>query len=486
MGLKDFMTKLTAQPRNARYAKLLGGYTPVFSQFGQSVYASDVVQTAIDVIATECSKLEPRHIRTDKSDMITTVQGGINRLLRVAPNELMTTRDFLEKTIWLLYMNYNVFIYPVYEIRTDARGNKFKQYMAFYPLNPNLVEFIQDDSGGIFVRLSFAGGDRFTLPYRDLIHLRKKYSVSEVMGGGMNGQPDNDAILSVLDINDTVLQGIGKAIKASLAIKGVIKINTMLDDEKQAAERARFEASLDAAKSGILPLDLKGEFTPIQIDPKLIDKDTMEFLQNKILNYYGVSVPIISGKFTDDEYQAFYEKTLEPLIISLGQAFSKTLFTSRELDVGNEIVFYPQKLLFTNTKNRIAVANILGTRGALTNNDLLELFGYPPYPEGGTRYMSLNFADVAIANEYQMSRAKMQPGGAGSGDPLAGFGGLEDLPPLDGGSGKTLNGAQVQSLITVVQSVKTGVLSKNAAIELITSAFGLSKEKAEKILEDAV
>jgi len=483
MGLKDFFAKLTAQPISARYAKLLSGYVPVFTQFGQSVYASDVVQTCIDVIATECSKLEPRHIRTDKEGLINTVPGGINRLLRVAPNELMTTRDFLEKIIWLLYMNYNAFIYPVYDIRTDARGNKFKQFSAFYPLNPNLVEFIQDDSGGIFVRLSFASGDRFTLAYKDLIHLRKKFSVSEVMGGGTNGQPDNDAILSLLDINDTVLQGIGKAIKASLAIKGIVKINTMLDNEKQEAERARFEASLDAAQSGILPLDLKGDFTPIKMDPKLIDKDTMEFLQNKILSYYGVSVPILSGEFTDEEYQAFYEKTLEPLIISLGQAFSKTLFSPREIDVGNEIVFYPQKLLFTNTKNRIAVANILGTRGALTNNELLELFGYPPYAEGGTRYMSLNFADVAIANEYQLSRANMKQGGV---DPLAGLEGTLDLPPVDAGSGKTLNGAQVQSLITVVQSVKSGILSKAAATELITSAFGLSKEKAEKILDDAV
>jgi len=236
---------------------------------------------------------------------------------------MMTLKDFLEKSIWLLYMNYNLFIYPLYDIRTDARGNKFKQYKGFYPLNPNLVEFLQNDSGTIFVRMSFASGDRFTIPYKDVIHIRKKYSVSDVMGGGMDGQPDNDAILSVLDINDTVLQGIGKAIKSSLVIKGIIKINTVADTTAQAAERAKFEAALDKTTSGILPLDLKGDFTPIKMDPKLIDNDTMEFLQNKVLNFYGVSVPILTGKFTDEEYQAFYEKTLEPLIISFGQAFTR-------------------------------------------------------------------------------------------------------------------------------------------------------------------
>jgi hypothetical protein len=232
--------------------------------------------------------------------------------------------------------------------------------------------------------------------------------MSEVMGGGYDGQPDNDAILKVLEINDTVLQGLGKAIKATLGIRGILNINTMLDDEKQQAERSRFEASMASGTSGFMTLDLKGDYIPLNPDPKLIDKDTAEFLQSKVLNYYGVSLPILAGTFTDEEYQAFYEKTLEPLIISLGQAFSKCLFTSRELETGNEIAFYPQKLLFTNIKNKIAAADILGGRGALTNNMLLDLFGYPPYAEGNVRLQSLNYVDVNIAEQYQLTRARAE------------------------------------------------------------------------------
>lgn len=394
--------------KQLQFAKFLDGYSPVFSQFGQNVYASDVVQMCIDIIATECSKLRPQHIRTDKNGMQVTVNSSINRLFKFAPNELMTTRDFIEKIIWLLYMNYNAFIYPTYELKTDSRGNTYRNYTGFYPLNPTQVTFLQDITGKLFVELGFANGDKFTLAYSNIIHLRKKFSVNDVMGGGMDGQPDNKALLKVLQINDTVLQGLEKAIKTSLTVRGIIKINTMLDDEKQEAERRRFEEAMNSSKSGILPIDLKGDYIDLKPDPKIIDKDTLEFLENKILYYYGVSVPILSGDFTDEQYQAFYEKILEPLIISLGQAFSKCIFTQRELEVGNEIVFYPQKLLFTNTKNKIAVADILGNRGALTNNQLLELFGYPPYEGGDERYMSLNYIDVTLANEYQMKRAGMK------------------------------------------------------------------------------
>ena len=404
MALKDILTGFKNKNKYTQYARFLEGYTPIFSQFGQSVYASDVVQSCIDVIATECSKLKPRHIRTNNDGLVVDVNDSINRLLKISPNPMMTTRDFLEKIIWQLYLNYNAFIYPAFEISPEGK----RDYKAFFPLAPTMVEFIQDESGQLFTKMTFGNGDAYTFAYSDIIHLRKKYSMSEVMGGGYDGQPNNDAILKVLEINDTVLQGLGKAIKATLGIRGILNINTMLDDEKQQAERSRFEASMASGTSGFMTLDLKGDYIPLNPDPKLIDKDTAEFLQSKVLNYYGVSLPILAGTFTDEEYQAFYEKTLEPLIISLGQAFSKCLFTSRELEMGNEIAFYPQKLLFTNIKNKIAAADILGGRGALTNNMLLDLFGYPPYAEGNVRLQSLNYVDVNIAEQYQLTRARAE------------------------------------------------------------------------------
>ena len=405
MALKDIFSKLVKPPPRMNYASLLSNITPVFSQFGEDIYVSDVVQNCIDIIATECSKLMPRHIRVDSKGLHVEVKSNFNRLFKFSPNPLMTTKDFIEKVIWLLYMNYNAFIYPLFETRYNQDGTPVTEATAYYPLNPRQVEFLQDETGRLFIKFWFMQTDGFILPYTDVIHLRKKFSVSDIMGGGYNGQPDNAALLKVLTINDTVLSGLDKAVRTSLAIRGILKINTMLDDEKLAAERSKFEAALESGRSGILPADLKSEYIELKADPKLIDKDTIAFLQAKVLSWYGVSAPILMGDFTDEQYQAFYEKTLEPLLNSLGQAFSKCLFTQREIDVGNEIVFYPQKLLFTNTKNKISVSDILGGRGALTNNQLLDLFGYPPYEGGDVRVMSLNYIDASLANDYQMKKA---------------------------------------------------------------------------------
>jgi HK97 family phage portal protein len=403
MALKDIFKNIVSNYRQMRYAKLLNGYVPVFSQFGHNIYASDIVQDCIDIIATEISKLQPRHIRTDNDKLQVVPKSSINRLFKFAPNPLMTTRDFLEKTIWLLYTNYNCFIYP-----TTITANGITDYSGFYPLNPTRMEFLQDITDKLFIRLYFSNGNNYTISYSDVIHLRKKFSVNDIMGGGMNGQPDNAALLKVLEVNDITMQGLGKAIKTSLSIKVVAKINTLLDDAKQQAERTRLETAIANGDTAILPTDLKADFTPLTIDPKIIDKDTMQFLQDKVLNWYGVSIPILTGKFNDEEYQAFYEKTLEPIMISLGQAFSKALFSDRELDVGNEMVFYQRDMMYLSTKSKLDLLKIAGEQGLLRDNQKLALLGYPPI-EGGDRItQSLNYIDRNIVNVYQLNGMKQK------------------------------------------------------------------------------
>jgi len=137
-----------------------------------------------------------------------------------------------------------------------------------------------------------------------------------------------------------------------------------------------------------------------------VDQETLAFIDSKILRHYGVPLPILTGDFTPEQYQSFYEKTLEPLVNSLNQVFTKSLFTQRELQFGNKIVFYANNLLYMALDKRVEVGDLLGNRGALTNNDLLALFGYPPYEGGNVRLMSLNYVDVNIASQYQLKNAQ--------------------------------------------------------------------------------
>lgn len=405
LGILNIFSKINRNIKNLTYAKMLNGASPVFNQFGEDIYASDIVQNCIRCITTEMSKLQPKHIRTDNiTGMQSVVNSSINRLLKFGPNELMTTTDFMENITYLREIYKNAFIYPTYKEIPIGDGYVRREYTGLYPLNPRQVDFLQDASGKIFIKMYFSNFFDYTMPYADIIHWRKDFGANEFMGGDATGKANNEAILKQLKINDIVNQGLEKGIKAGLTIRGLLKVNTMMNDEKQEKERTAFEQKLTNSESGILAIDLKNDYIPLSLDPKIIDKDTMEFLDKRIINNFDVSLPILNGTFTEEEYQAFYEKKLEPMVISLGRAFSKTLFTTRELEVGNEVIFYSQGLMFTNMANKISAVDVLSSRGTLTDNQILAIFGYPPFEGGDVRHMSLNYINREIADQYQMSK----------------------------------------------------------------------------------
>ncbi|NSE32379.1 phage portal protein [Faecalicatena fissicatena] len=405
MGFFDRLRR--KPPKTQKWAQTLNGYAPVFSQFGTNIYASDVVQQAIKCIVDEMKKLNPVHIRYNGNDPV-PVNSDIQTVLN-NPNPLMTTSEFLEKVMWLLLLNYNAFILPTYYMWEDERGIQKRKYSGLYPLKPTQVDFIEDASGQMYVKMRFENNFETTVPYDDLIHIKYNYSINEYMGGDVSGQPDHTALLKTLELNDTLLRGIAKAMNSSYAVNGVVKYNTMLDDGKMEAALKELERKLNNSESGFLPLDLKAEYTPLQHEIKLVDEETLKFIDEKILRNWGVPLSILTGDYTKSQYEAFYQKTLEPLIISISQAFTKKLFTDRERSFGNRIELYPKDLIFMTVEQTLEMVNLLSNTGSIYENEKRVAFGLRPLPElEGKRYMSLNWVDMDIANQYQVGKNKKE------------------------------------------------------------------------------
>lgn len=389
-------------PKDRKFAPTMDGWTPIYSQFGTNIYASDVVQQALKCIVDEMKKLNPTHIRMKDSDPV-PVKGNVQDILD-SPNQLMTTSEFLEKICWLLLMNYNAFVIPTYYTWVDEKtGAERRYYDALYPINPTQVDFIEDGSGRLFVHFWFWNGYDTTIPYDDCIHIKYNYSINEYMGGNLMGQPDHEALLSTLELNNSLLQGIAKAMNASYAINGVIKYNTLLDDGKTEAALREFETHLRNSESGFMPIDLKGEVIPLERKLALVDEPTLQFIDSKILRNWGVPLAILTGDYTKEQYEAFYQKTLEPLIIAISQAFTKKMFTSRERAFGNKIALYPKDLIFMTISQTLEMINILSPTGGLYENEKRTALGLRPLPElEGKRYMSLNWIDANNADQYQV------------------------------------------------------------------------------------
>ena len=395
-------------PKNPKYAPTLNGFWPVYTQFGTNIYASDVVQQALKCIVDEVKKLNPVHVRYIGSDP-TPIKGNLQEVLN-EPNPLMTTSEFLEKITWLLLMNYNAFIIPTYYVWIDEKsGVERRRYESLYPIKPSQVDFIEDESNRLFVKFTFWSGYTTTIKYEDVIHLKYNYSVNEYMGGNELGQPDHKPLLDTLDLNHQLLKGIAKAMNASYAVNGVVKYNTMIDDGRTEAALHELEEKLKNNESGFLPLDIKADFTPFERKSALVDAATLKFIDDKILRNWGVPLCILTGDYTKEQYEAFYQKTLEPLIISYSQAFTKKLLTSRERSFGNKIEFYTKDLIFMSITQKIEMINLLSPTGALFENEKRTILGLQPLPElEGLRYMSLNWIDANNASQYQVGKENVE------------------------------------------------------------------------------
>ncbi len=371
----------------------------LFQDFGDNINASDVVKICIDRIATHSAKLKPRYVKTEDDKTVQEKKGNLSYILKYQPNYLMSPYDFIYRVVTLLFLNNNAFIYPVYDENYDLK--------ELWPIKPNNVEVLKDKGGSMFFRFYFADGKQYTLPYESIIHLRRFYGINDVFGG-TSAASDHAALLKTIKINDSLLQGVDNAIRSSFQIKGLLKINGLLNEKDKTAQKAEFDKALKESiendGSAIVPVDLKSEYVPLTSDPKLIDSTTLTFLQKKIISYFGVSDAIFDNKYNENEYNAFYESVIEGIAIQMSEAFSKALLTRGQLEKGEQIIFYSERLQYASWNTKVQAIEKLMGLGILSLNESRALLGFEPIEGGSKRLQSLNYVDADKASEYQLSK----------------------------------------------------------------------------------
>ena len=405
MGLFDIFKRKKKFVEPIQYdTKFFRSTLNLFQDFGDNINASDVVKICIDSIATHSAKLKPRYVKTEDDKTVQEKKGNLSYILKFQPNYLMSPYDFIYRVVTLLFLNNNAFIYPVYDENYDLK--------ELWPIKPNNVEVLKDEGGSMFFRFYFSDGKNYTLPYESIIHLRRFYGINDVFGGS-SAASDHAALLKTIKINDSLLQGVDNAIRSSFQIKGLLKINGLLNEKDKTAQKAEFDKALKESiendGSAIVPVDLKSEYVPLTSDPKLIDSTTLTFLQKKIISYFGVSDAIFDNKYNENEYNAFYESVIEGIAIQMSEAFSKALLTRGQLEKGEQIIFYSERLQYASWNTKVQAIEKLMGLGILSLNESRALLGFEPIEGGSKRLQSLNYVDADKASEYQLSKFFKMP-----------------------------------------------------------------------------
>ena len=142
------------------------------------------------------------------------------------------------------------------------------------------------------------------------------------------------------------------------------------------------------------------------IKPITLDKDQLEHVDQRVLNYFNLNKSIISGDFTPTQWNAFYETVLEPLAIYLEQSFKMKIFSKKAVKEGNSISFSVNRVQYASLEEKVKLVKEVGAMGLLTVDQALMILDLAPIggEEGKKRMQSLNYINAEIADVYQLSR----------------------------------------------------------------------------------
>lgn len=365
--------------------------TAVFTTYNGDAYANDIYRGAVDAIARNAGKLKGSHVIRYADHNKVDGDCKLNRILQVRPNPYMSAYDFLYKMVthYFLYNNSFALI--------DRNGHSIA---GIYPITCTHVDFLSDAAGILYCRFYLKNGKDSIFPYTEVIHLRRNFNSNELLGD------DNTALTPALELAHTQNEGIINGIKAGAHIRGILKFTQIMAPAKMKEEKETFindylQISNDG---GVVATDQKMDYVPIESKPVILTAEQSKTVQEKIYNYLGITEKIVNSSYTEDEFSAFYESTIEPLAVQLSLEFTNKVFNEREQAYGNSILFESGRLQFTSNKTKVNLIKELMPYGLLTVNQALEILNLPAVKDGDKRLQTLNVIDASKASDYQISR----------------------------------------------------------------------------------
>ena len=352
---------------------------------------SDIIGGIENCIAVNVAKLTPQAMRKDARGMVLK-DDYLARLLSLRWSPELSAYDALYKMASTLVRKSNAFAAVFY-------NDDFTKVKQIVPLSVQSFRIFEDDEGNILFRFTWEyDGKTYTLPYQNVIHLRARFNKKRFIG-----TPPDQAIKTTLELLDATGQALKNTVKNSANLKGYLQYKNLTDEETMRKKVREFQAAYMSAENdgGLAGLDGTMEFHEITQRTPNIPTIQSQFLRENLYRYYGVNENILTSKFTEAEWNAFYESVIEPIALQLSLEFTFKLLSDRERGYGNKIIFTSNRLQYATLQTRATIGSVLFDRGIITINEYRELLYYEPIDDGDVRMVSLNYVKADDQSLYQ-------------------------------------------------------------------------------------
>lgn len=283
------------------------------------------------------------------------------------------------------------------------------------------------------------------------------------------------AIISNILLNSESSKAIIEHLRNGLADKGFLinKEAHGMNAKKAQQELANF-ASKENSVKGIRGLPVGWDFTPIS--STLVEAGALEAMKEgggEVIRGYGIPESTYKSEFTsyataNVQDTAFVKKTIKPYCMMIQDALNASPIVQKdyvfEFDLGDLVSGEERKFVAETEKTQADTASTLKSMGLYSNNEIRKRSG---------------FEIIKDEKDEPLPEANINPLVQDKISALANKSSSDDIRK------ETLNGAQISSIVQIVQFVTVGQLPRDAASNILMIAFNLDKETAESMLGSA-
>lgn len=356
-----------------------GGY-----YYDGNCYKSDIVRSCIKPFYRAVGKLTPKQLKKNAKGEITgKTDLYITELLK-RPNPYMSMQSLLEKTAITLQLNGNAFIYVL--------KNEHELATALFPIPAISVKKEYDEHGELFLDFHCKNRARYLIKYADIIHLRKDFTDEDDIFGESPSESLKDLMEVIKSSDKSVINAVknGGAIKWLLSFSQTLKPKDLKDRakafENDYLKFSNGETSIVAAQDSTQKVE---QVKPTDFVPNASLQDRAK---ERIFAFFGTNENIICSKYTEDEWQSYFENEIEPIAKQLSAEFTVKIFRDFEL-ANNEIIFDTTSLQFASMASKLNLLQMVD-RGALTPNEWRKALNLPPIENGDKAIRRLDTATV--------------------------------------------------------------------------------------------
>ena len=354
------------------------------------LYQSDIIRSCMRPYVQAVGKLVAKHIRDDqKNGLQVNPRVNIAMLLKY-PNTIMTAQQFQEKMASQLLLNNNAFALVV----RDANGLPIQ----LYPIPCVNAEAVYDKQGTLIIKFTYGNGKTNAFYYTDLVHLRRDYGENDVFG-----THPGTALAQLMECVGVIDQGIVKAIKNSSIIRWLLKFTSSMrpeDVQKNVKEFVDNYLSYESESFGAAGVDAKVDAKQIEPKDYVPNAAITARITDRVYSFFNTNEKIVQSKYTEDEWNAYYESEIEPFAVQYGEVLTCRLFTRKEIGFGNRITCEASNLQCASMSTKLNLVQFLD-RGIMNANEIRAVLNLPPIPGGDVYVRRLDTVPTEAQTDYR-------------------------------------------------------------------------------------